>query len=102
MPHLVGRISCLTVVVISCIRLFSGSAAGGREGSEEKMDHGIVDGGGPGEREEERLFPREVSAWQLQWRLQRKVLRLEDGLSSQLPFEEIEGEVQVRREYWRE
>lgn len=58
------------------------------------MGDGVDGGPSPGQ-EEERLFPREVSAWQLQWRLQRKVLRLEDGLSSQVPFEEIEGEVQV-------
>lgn len=78
--------------------VFSGAAAGGAGGSEEKRDGGIADGG-PGQREE-RLFPREVSAWQLQWRLQRKVLRLEDGLSSQVTFEEIEGEVQVRTRAW--
>lgn len=48
-----------------------------------------------------RVFPREVSASQLQWRLQRKVLRLEDGLSSRVPFEEIEGEVQVILKTWR-
>ncbi|CAM9115608.1 unnamed protein product, partial [Ectocarpus sp. 4 AP-2014] len=52
-------------------------------------------GGGGGRREEGALFPREISAWQLQWRLQRKVLRLENGLSSQVPFEEIESEVQA-------
>lgn len=40
-------------------------------------------------------FPRSVMLWQLQRRLQNKVLRLEGGLSSQVPFEDIEGEVQV-------
>eukprot|EP00903_Cladosiphon_okamuranus_P005713 g5672.t1 len=70
-----------------------GAAAGMTGGSEEKKDDGVTDGNQI--QREERLFPREVSAWQLQWRLQRKVLRLEDGLSSQVPFEEIEGEVQA-------
>lgn len=64
---------------------------------EEKKEQGDGFHGGDGRWEEEgALFPREISAWQLQRRLQRKVLRLENGLSSQVPFEEIESEVQVR------
>eukprot|EP00752_Nemacystus_decipiens_P012770 g11309.t1 len=72
-------------------------AAGQGGASEEKIDGGVDGGSG---LDGERRFPREVSAWQLQWRLQRKVLRLEDGLSSQVPFEEIEGEVQSALGAW--
>jgi len=64
---------------------------GAPEGKEDEPD------GGPAAGRGTFLFPREVSAWQLQRRLQRKVLRLENGLSSEVPFEEIEGEVQARR-----
>lgn len=72
----------------------SGHPAGGAE-SEEKGGDQVGDGDW-GEGGEE-LFSREVSAWQLQRRLQRKVLKLENGLSSQVPFEDVEREVQVRR-----
>lgn len=40
-------------------------------------------------------FPRSITSWQLQRRLQEQVIRLENGLSSQIPFEKIEGEIQV-------
>ena len=76
------------------------SAVPGLGDSEEKQDgpEGAVGvGGGGGRRGGVSRFPREVSAWQLQRRLQRKVLRLENGLTSRVPFEEIEGEVQVRK-----
>ncbi|CAN0284357.1 unnamed protein product [Ectocarpus sp. 12 AP-2014] len=66
---------------------------------EEKSEQGgegfHSGGGGGGRREEGALFSREISSWQLQWRLQRKVLQLENGLSSQVPFQEIESEVQA-------
>lgn len=74
--------------------------AGAREaGSEEKEDVNGSDGddddafcgGGQGV-----AFPPEVAAWQLQRRLQNKVLRLEKRLGSRVSSEDIEGEVEVR------
>ncbi|CAM9669154.1 unnamed protein product [Hapterophycus canaliculatus] len=76
----------------------SGKPSEGVE-AEEKEGPSLGGGGGRGQGgEAENIFPREVSAWQLQRRLQRKVLRLENGLSSQVPFEDIESEVQVTRD----
>ncbi|CBJ31427.1 Putative subunit of the Anaphase Promoting Complex [Ectocarpus siliculosus] len=77
------------------IDLPGGSLEEKSEQGGEAFHSGGGGGGGGGRREEGGLFPREISAWQLQWRLQRKVLRLENGLSSQVPFEEIESEVQA-------
>lgn len=84
------------------LRLLLGKPAGGAE-SEEKHGDSFGAGRKRGQRDgAQELFPREVSAWQLQRRLQRKVLQLENGLSSQVPFEDIESEVQVRRDRTRE
>lgn len=57
-------------------------------------------GGGDGRREAQGGggFSRSVTAWQLQRRLQKKVTKLENGMSSQVSFEEVEKEVQVRWE----
>ena len=53
-------------------------------------------GGGAGGNGGRFRFPRSVTAGQLQLRLQKTVFRLEEGMSSQLPFEVVEAEVQVR------
>lgn len=86
------RCTIVTTVTAERIDLPGGSL---EEKSEQGGEGFRSGGGGGGRREGGALFPREISAWQLQWRLQRKVLRLENGLSSQVPFEEIESEVQV-------
>lgn len=56
----------------------------------EKKKQGC--GGGDG-----ALFPRSATVWQLQRRLQGKAMRLQNGLSSQVSFQEVEGEVQVSK-----
>lgn len=62
---------------------------GERKELDDESD-GVLAGRGTG-----AYFPRSITSWQLQRRLQEQVIRLENGLSSQIPFEQIEGEIQV-------
>lgn len=62
-------------------------------GERKDLDDGVE--GVLAERDTGAYFPRSITSWQLQRRLQDQVIRLENGLSSQVSFEEIEREIQV-------
>lgn len=61
------------------------------EGLQGGGGRGLVGGGG----DVGRGFPRSVSPWQLHIRVERDIIELDAGSSSRLPFEAIEGVVQV-------